>query len=100
MRRLRTHSKSDDDVIEVLTPEEQRALRRIQRGAVLRAGLAGAVSALVSAAAAIVAGDPAQGPVRYWTLVGVATLVASIFEIGYLYLDALRAVREMAAAAG
>jgi len=100
MRRLRTQSKSQDDVIEVLTPEEQQELRRIQRGAVGRAAGAGALSALVSAAAAIVAGDPELAPVRYWTMVGAATLVASVFEIGFLYFDALRAVREMAAAAG
>jgi hypothetical protein len=100
MRRLRTESKSDDTSIEVLTPQEQHALRRIQRDAVLRAAGAGALSALVSASAAIAAGDPDQDPVRYWSLVGGATLVASIFEIGFLYFDALRAVREMAAAAG
>jgi len=100
MRRLRTTSTSADDVIEVLTPEEQQELRRIQRGAVGRAAGAGALSALVSAAAAIVAGDPELAPVRYWTMVGVFTLVASVFEIGFLYFDALRAVREMAAAAG
>lgn len=100
MNRLRTRSKSEDDVIEVLTPAEQRALRQIQRGAVLRAALAGGLSAFVSAATAIALGDPDQNPVRYWTWVGAATLVASVLEIGFLYLDALRAVREMAAAAG
>jgi hypothetical protein len=100
MRRLRTTSKSADDVIEVLTPEEQSALRRIQRAAVARAAVAGALSASVSAAAAILAGDPELGAARYWLIVGGATLVASIFEIGYLYLDALRAVRDMAGAAG
>lgn len=100
MRKLRTESKSDDTAIEVLTPSEQQALKRIQRGAVLRAAAAGALSALASASAAIAAGDPAVAPLRYWTLVGAVTLLASVLEIAYLYFDALRAVREMAAAAG
>jgi len=100
MSRLRTESVSDDDAIEVLTPNEQRALRRIQRAAVGRAALAGAVSALMSASAAIALGDPERAPLQYWVLVGSVTVIASVFEIGYLYLDALRAVRDMAAAAG
>lgn len=100
MQRLRTESKSADTVIEVLTSEEQAALKRIQRSAVARAALAGALSAVVSSSAAIAAGDPDLDPVRYWLLVGSATAAASVLEIGFLYLDALRAVRDMAAAAG
>jgi hypothetical protein len=37
---------------------------------------------------------------RFWTVVIAATVVASIFEIGFLYWDALHAVHAMASAAG
>ncbi len=99
----------EDDPIHVLNADEQRELRRIERGAVWRAAVAGALSGLASALAAIWAhrfiapdGTPystADGA-KFWAVVGVATLIASIFEIGYLYWDALRAVHSMATAAG
>ena len=38
--------------------------------------------------------------VRFWSVVIVVTIVASIFEIGFLYWDALRSVHAMASAAG
>jgi hypothetical protein len=98
-----------DDPIHVLNPDERRALRRIERDAVLRAALAGSLSGAVSALAAAWAhrflgpdGSPHSLPdaLKFWTTVGVATLFASIFEIGFLYWDALRSVHRMAGAAG
>ncbi|MFZ5894918.1 MAG: LBF_2804 family protein [Myxococcota bacterium] len=100
---------SADDPIHVLNPDELRALKRIERDAVVRAALAGSLSGAVSALAAVWAhqflgpdGAPTSvgNALRFWGTVGVATLFASIFEIGFLYWDALRSVHRMAGAAG
>lgn len=111
LRRSPAHPAvaDEDDPIHVLNPEERRALRRIERGAVLRAAAAGALSGSASAGAAIWA-RRFLGPegsahsnadaLRFWGTVGCATLVASVFEIGFLYWDALRSVHRMATAAG
>jgi len=98
-----------DDPIHVLNPDEQRELRQIERRAVLLAALAGALSGAATAAAAIWAHrflgpdgvplSPADG-VRYWSVVIGVTIIASIFEIAFLYWDALRSVHAMATAAG
>lgn len=100
----------EDDPIHVLNADELRELRRIERLAVLRAATAGALSGAASAAVAIWAqqryiahdGTAYSGAdaVRFWSLVVAATIVASIFEIGFLYWDALRSVHAMASAAG
>jgi hypothetical protein len=100
----------DDDPIHVLNAEELRELRSIERRAVLRAATAGALSGAATAAVAIWAQQRYIAPdgsaystadaVRFWTLVIAATTVASIFEIGFLYWDALRSVHAMASAAG
>jgi hypothetical protein len=98
-----------DDPIHILNPAERRALRRIERGALLRAATAGALSGSASAAAALWAhrflgadGAPrsTEDALRFWATIGGATLVASVFEIGFLYWDALRTVHRMATAAG
>src|SRR3954464_6350336 len=84
-------------------------VRRMDRRAVRRTAPAGALSGTASAMAAIWAhrwigadGVPysAADGVRFWSVVGSATLVASIFEIGFIYWDALRSVYAMATAAG
>jgi hypothetical protein len=99
----------EDDPIHVLNPDELRALKRIERLAVIRAATAGALSGAASATAAIWAhrwiaadGSPytAADGVRFWTVVVVVTTIASIFEIWFLYWDALRTVHAMASAAG
>lgn len=98
-----------DDPVHLLNADERIALRRIERAAVFRAALAGALSALASAIASVVANlsHPTDGVnvsmhnlVTYWGWVGTVTLIASIIEIGFLYWDALRAVHQMACAAG
>ena len=98
-----------DDPVHLLNADERRALLRIERAAVFRAALAGALSALASAIASVVANlsHPTDGAnvslhnlVTYWGWVGTVTLVASVLEIGFLYWDALRAVHQMACAAG
>jgi len=95
------------DAISVLNADERRALAGIVRGAVLRACLAGALSAVVCAAAEVIA-DRIYGPdhpgfdqtVRYWAIVGGATVLSAVIEILFLYWDSLRAVHRMARAAG
>ena len=112
LRRTPAHAAvaGEDDPIHVLNVEERAELRLIERHAVGRAGIAGALSGLASASAAMWATVRFIGPdgsahsaadsARYWGVVGGATLVASIFEIGFLYWDALRSVHAMATAAG
>jgi len=84
-----------------LDPHERQALRRIERWAVTRAGVAGVLSAGVTAfvtlrAAALEHSDK----VAYWQYVVGISAVATVFEVGYLYWDALRTVRQMAKSSG
>jgi hypothetical protein len=88
------------DPIEVLTAEEQTALARIEWWAILWAAVAGALSATACALAAIYAPAMEHHPVQHWALVLSAMGFATLVEITYLYWLSLRAVREMAKAAG
>lgn len=84
-----------------LDASERRALRDIERYAVLRAGIAGALSAGVTALVATRVLELEQSDVtRYWLWVGGAGALTSVVEVGYLYWDSLRAVRLMAKASG
>ncbi len=87
------------DAIHFLNPEERAGLKRVQRGAIARAALAGTLSASIAAAAEVVANDVAD-PVKYWLLFGGATLVAAVLEILYLYWDTLRSMHQLASVAG
>ncbi len=95
------------DSVSVLNAEERKALANIVRWAVARAGLAGALSAALAAAAEVWADhtfgtDHAQFDIalRYWAIVGGVTVLAAIGEIVFLYWDSLRTVHRMARAAG
>ena len=97
-----------DDEIHVLNPEELAALSRIERNVVIRAAIAGALSALLTSVAEMTAlpvfgFDPddtsTAGLLRYWGLVGGVTAVATAAEIGFLYWDSLRSVHQLARAA-
>jgi hypothetical protein len=100
----------EDDPIHVLNADELLELRRIERLAVVRAALAGALSGAATAVVAIWAQSRHIAPdgtaystgdaLWFWTFVIVATAIASVFEIGFLYWDALRSVHAMASAAG
>jgi len=99
----------DADGVHFLNPEERAALRRVERGAVVRAAAAGALSTIVAATAEVLAHpllgpDPDNAPfaatARFWAIVGGATVLASIIEILYLYWDGLRAVHALSRAAG
>lgn len=91
------------DAVHVLNDGERAELLRIERRAVLRAAVAGALSGLACALPAMVLGPPGaamEARVKYYALVGVVTVVASVLEIVFLYWDGLRAVHELAHAAG
>jgi hypothetical protein len=100
---------SADDPIHVLNPVERAALRRVVRGAVLRAALAGVLNAVATGFGELYAHGH-LGPMpehatlaqraSYWGVFGVAAIVFAVLEIAYLYWDGLRAVRRLAAVAG
>lgn len=98
------------DAIHLLNPDERRALKNIERGAIARAALAGALSSLTSATVEVVITRPILGnhprdatlgeQVRFYAILGGATVVASIIEILFLYWDGLRSVHRLAFEAG
>ncbi len=107
-RRAKTLERvTADDDIHILNPDELRQLRRIETGVVIRAAIAGGLSALVCALAEMNAGKlglsseaaTTAGVVEYWAFIGVVTIVATIAEIAFLYWDSLRSVHELARAA-
>ncbi|MBL8681700.1 MAG: hypothetical protein JNK05_21205 [Myxococcales bacterium] len=93
------------DALHVLNAEERRALVTIERNAIARAALAGALSGLVCAIPAIVlspvqSAAPVEAHAKYWAIVVGVTIVASVLEIAFLYWDGLRSVQKLAHAAG
>lgn len=98
------------DAIHLLNPEERKKLRTIERGAIARAAIAGALSSLVAAVVEIEIARPFLGAkpryatfgdnVRFYAVLGAATVLASAIEIGYLYWDGLRSVHRLAHEAG
>ncbi len=97
------------DEVHVLNEREQATLRRIERAVVIRAGIAGALSALASALAERWAeGAFGEAPAEFdigwyasfWGVVMGVTLVATIFEILFLYQDALEGVHRLSHGAG
>jgi hypothetical protein len=97
------------DAIHVLNPKEREGLRRVERGAVIRAGLAGAINAILTGAGQLVAARvlghrpehaTAAQLVSYWGIFGVLAIVFAILEIAFLYWDALRSVRALSLVAG
>jgi hypothetical protein len=97
-----------NDAVHFLNPDERAAMRRVTRGAIFRAGVAGAVSGGISAIAEVWAaplapeGTPllSSGSLTFWAIVGIATAVAAVAEILFLYWDILRSTHELASVAG
>lgn len=97
------------DEIHVLNEQESAVLRKVERGTVIRAAIAGALSAGLSGTVSLIA-LPLLGPdpdnytfaesLDYWALVMSSTFVITTIEIFYLYYDALRSVHKLSAAAG
>lgn len=97
------------DAVHVLNPAEQESLRGIERGAVARASLAGALSAAVAAGAeallpVLFGIDPERASlgilVRLWSLVLVVAGLAAAAEVAFVYRDSLRSVHRLCRAAG
>ena len=97
------------DEFHILNEDETKKLRIIQNRAVFKAFLAGAVSAACSAAAAFYAdpilssfgeNPPLSAQIDFWLIVGGVSLIATFFELTFLYLDALRTVYQLSAGAG
>jgi hypothetical protein len=97
------------DEIHVLNLDERKGLLRVVRGAVLRAGLAGVLNAVVTGLGALFA-ERFLGPrpehatvaqlASYWGVFGVLAALFAVAEIAYLYWDALGAVQALSSVAG
>lgn len=89
------------DAAHVLNEQERAGLKRVERGAIVRAMVAGALSGGACAAAEVFADREFPGaPVAYWTLLVAVTVVASVAEIAFISWDTLRSVHELARVAG
>lgn len=98
------------DEIHILNAEELKHLKRIEKWAVFRAGLAGAISAFFCSVFGIFAYyyleiDPNQiipwnDFFRFWLLVGPVILFFTIIEFYYLYYDGLKSIAQIAYYAG
>lgn len=101
LRRGAQTSPTTSSPINQLDPDERQELRRIERWAVIRAGVAGALSAGITALVALrVAALEHTDAIVYWKYVLGVSALATILEVGYLYWDALRSVRHMAKSSG
>ncbi|PZR12782.1 MAG: hypothetical protein DI536_14535 [Archangium gephyra] len=100
-RSTKVRAITSSDAIHVLNPEERRRLMRVELGAIARAALAGALSGGACATAEVFAdGHFAGDTVKYWGLIGLVTVIASVAEIAFIYWDTLRSVHELARVAG
>lgn len=102
------HNFSPDE-IHVLNPQERAGLRKIQRNTVIRAGIAGAISAGLSVLAGVLLlplleGQEVDPPwelyIPYFLGVTGITIAVTVLEIMFLYWDALRSVYRLSATAG
>ncbi len=98
------------DEIHILNENEIYQLKRIEKGAVTRAALAGAISGLGCSLFGIsgyyyLEIDPDktiswENFVKYWLLVGPVILFFTIIEFYYLYYDGLKSIAKIAHVAG
>jgi hypothetical protein len=90
--RARTH---------VLTGDEQRGLRIVERDAITAGTAAGALCGLIAGAGEMLArhlygADGAADKLAYWSVVGAFAAVSSVAEVVYLYWSGLRSVHRLA----
>lgn len=109
LRRNAETAAIADDPIHVLNPVERAGLRRVSRGAVTRAALAGIVNAILTGLgdlyAAHLFGPLSASPtlverLKYWSVFGTGAIVFAVLEIMYLGWDGLRSVTRLSAVAG
>jgi len=101
----KTNAAQDEVTVHLITPDEIREMDRIQRRAMINAGLAGAFSATCSAITSMsfyhlidesthqVSTDDTM---KFWLWVITATVVVTAIELAYLYFDALKATLKLA----
>jgi len=105
-RLSRLHAVAQStDAVHTLTSAEHAALRGIERVVLFKAGVAGALSACVSAAleiglAPVYRTESGGLDWRYWSWIGAVTVIVSVVEIAYLYWMSLNAVHALSRAAG
>jgi hypothetical protein len=107
-RSKRLPAASSTDAVHELNAEERKGMRRVAAGAVTRASLAGAISGAISAAAEVLASPLvpegaslfSRESLTFWAIVGGATLIATVLEIGFVYWDTLRSVHDLSRTAG
>jgi hypothetical protein len=109
LRRNAETAAVADDPIHVLNPVERAGLRRVSRGAVTRAALAGVVNALLTGMGELYAnhlfGRLSHSPtlverLRHYSVYGTGLVVFAALEILYLGWDGLRSVTRLSAVAG
>jgi hypothetical protein len=97
------------DPIHVLNADERAGLRRVVRGAQIRAALAGTANAIVTGLGELYASRflghrPAHATFRqtvsYWGIFGLLAAIFAVAEIAFLYFDALRSVHRLSLVAG
>lgn len=90
-----------EDAVHVLNERERAALRSIERGAVFRAGVAGAVAAGVCTLPPIfLHAMQSSRPGAYWAVYIGANVLSALCEVAFLFWDGLRSVRALARCAG
>lgn len=109
LRRNAETAAVADDPIHVLNPVERAGLRRVSRGAVSRAALAGVVNAVLTGLGDLYAthlfGRLPHAPtweerLRHWSVYGTGAVLFAVLEIPYLGWDGLRSVTRLSAVAG
>lgn len=109
LRRNAETAAVADDPIHVLNPVERAGLRRVSRGAVTRAVLAGVVNALLTGFGELYAnhlfGRLPHSPtlvqrLQHWSVYGTGLVLFAVLEILYLGWDGLRSVTRLSAVAG
>jgi len=109
LRRNAERAAVADDPIHVLNPVERAGLRRVARGAVLRAVAAGVVNAVLTGLGDLYAqhlfGPLPEHPsisqrAAYWSVFGSGAVLFAVLEVAYLGWDGLRSVTRLSAVAG
>jgi hypothetical protein len=90
-----------DDAVHVLNERERAGLRAIERRAVVRAAVCGALAAGVCTLPPIFLHDlRLAAPARYWAVYVAVNVVSALLEVAFLFWDGLRSVRALARTAG
>ena len=109
LRYFRKYYKSIDDgliedTVEPFTDDDVRELRRFEHGAIIRAGLAGALSGLAAAMGALVVDHiDALGETSVTrfiqnypeVFITIIAILATIVEVSYLYVLGVRTIHEL-----